>query len=53
MPAEYFLEYRIYIIKKLLLGNPELIDKVLTYISNLINEDELKVAEGKTQFTKK
>jgi len=53
VPAEYFLEYRIYIIKKLLLDSPELIDKVLAYISDLINESELKVAERKTKFTKK
>jgi len=53
VPAEYFLEYRVHTIKKLLLNNPEIVDNALNYVENLINKGKLKVAERKTQFTKK
>jgi len=52
-PAEYFLEYRVHTIKKLLLNNPDIVDNALNYVENLINKGKLKVAERKTQFTKK
>jgi len=52
IPPEYFLEYRIYKINKLLKKNPYLIDTTLDYIKNLASEDELKVAERKKPFKK-
>ncbi len=52
IPPEYFLEYRIYKINKLLKKNPYLIDTTLDYIKNLASKDELKVAERKKPFKK-
>lgn len=52
IPPEYFLEYRIYKINKLLKNNPYLIDTTLDYIKNLASTDELKVAERKKPFKK-
>jgi len=52
IPPEYFLEYRIYKINKLLKNNPYLIDTTLDYIKNLASKDELKVAERKKPFKK-
>lgn len=50
---EYFLEYRIYKIEKLLLENPELTNEASQYLNNLISKKKLKVAERKRPFTKK
>jgi len=52
IPPEYFLEYRIYKINKLLKKNPYLIDTTLDYIKSLASKDELKVAERKKPFKK-
>lgn len=52
IPPEYFLEYRIYKINKLLKKNPYLINTTLDYIKNLASKDELKVAERKKPFKK-
>jgi len=52
IPPEYFLEYRIYKINKLLKKSPQLIDVTLNYIKSLAGKDELKVAERKKPFTK-
>lgn len=52
VPAEYFLEYRIYMIKKLLLNKPEIVDNALNYVEKLIDKGKLKVAERKAPFTK-
>ena len=53
IPPEYFLEYRIYKIEKILKNNPHLIDKTLNYLNNLTGISKLKVAERKKPFTKK
>src|SRR3989304_444786 len=42
---EYFMEYRIYKIEKILKKNPHIIDKTFNYISNLVDKEKLKVAE--------
>ena len=52
IPPEYFLEYRIHKINKLLKKNPQLIDTTLSYIKKSAERDRLKVAEGKKPFTK-
>ena len=52
IPPEYFLEYRIYKVNKLLKKNPQLIDTTLSYIKKLTGKDMLKVAERKKPFTK-
>ncbi|HEY4695402.1 MAG TPA: helix-turn-helix domain-containing protein [Candidatus Hydromicrobium sp.] len=49
---EYFMEYRIYKIEKILKKNPHIIDKTFNYISNLVDKEKLKVAERKKPFTK-
>ena len=50
---EYFLEYRIHKIEKLLLDNPELINEIIYYINNAKGQSKLKVAERKKPFIKK
>jgi len=50
---EYFLEYRIHKVEKLLLDNPELINETLYYINNSKVQRKLKVAERKKPFVKK
>ncbi len=50
---EYFLEYRVNKVEKLLLDNPELINKTLHYINNSKDQRKLKVAERKKPFVKK
>jgi transcriptional regulator with XRE-family HTH domain len=52
IPPEYFLEYRIYKIKELLLENPELTDEILSYINRLSEKKKLKVAEKQKPFKK-
>ncbi|MBU4314448.1 MAG: helix-turn-helix domain-containing protein [Actinobacteria bacterium] len=51
IPPEYFLEYRIYKIEKILKKNPQLIDETLNYLNNLTSISKLKVAERKKPFT--
>jgi len=51
IPPEYFMEYRIYKINKMLKKNPQIIDKTFDYIKNLISREKLKVAEKKKPFT--
>ncbi len=53
IPPEYFMEYRIYKIQKILNKNPYIIDKTFDYVKNLINKEKLKVAERKKSFTEK
>jgi transcriptional regulator with XRE-family HTH domain len=52
IPPEYFLEYRIYKISKLLKKYPHLIETTFDYVKNLAGRDELKVAEKKKPFKK-
>ena len=52
IPPEYFLEYRIYKIEKILKNNPHIIDKTLNYVDSLLIKNNLKVAERKKPFTK-
>ncbi len=53
VPPEYFMEYRIYKIDKILKDNPKIIEKVYDYIKNITVKEKLKVAERKKPFTKK
>jgi len=52
IPPEYFLEYRIYKIEKILKEYPHIIDKTLNYVDRLLIKNNLKVAERKKPFTK-
>lgn len=52
IPPEYFLEYRIYKIEKILKKYPHIIDKTLNYVDSLVIKNNLKVAERKKPFTK-
>lgn len=52
IPPEYFLEYRIYKIEKILKKNPHIIDKTLNYVDSLLIKNNLKVAERKKPFKK-
>lgn len=52
IPPEYFLEYRIYKIEKILKKYPHIINKTLNYVDSLVIKNNLKVAERKTPFTK-
>ena len=52
IPPEYFLEYRIYKIEKILKKNPRIINKTLNYADSLLIKNNLKVAERKKPFTK-
>lgn len=52
IPPEYFLEYRIYKIEKILKKNPRIINKTLSYVDSLLIKNNLKVAERKKPFTK-
>lgn len=52
IPPEYFLEYRIYKIEKILKKNPHIIDQTLNYVDSLLIKNNLKVAERKKPFTK-
>lgn len=53
IPPEYFMEYRIYKIDKILKNNPEIIEKAYSYIKRLSGDEKLKVAEIKKPFNKK
>jgi transcriptional regulator with XRE-family HTH domain len=53
IPPEYFKEYRIYKIEKILKNNPHLIDKTFDYVKILVDKEKLKVAETKKSFTEK
>ncbi len=53
IPPEYFMEYRIYKIEKILKKNPHLINKTYDYLKNLTDKEKLKVAERKKSFTEK
>lgn len=52
IPPEYFLEYRIYKIEKILKKYPHIINKTLNYVDSLVIKNNLKVAERKKPFTK-
>lgn len=52
IPPEYFLEYRIYKIEKILKEYPRIINKTLNYVDSLVIKNNLKVAERKKPFTK-
>lgn len=52
IPPEYFLEYRIYKIEKILKKYPHIINKTLNYVDSLVIKNNLKVAERKNPFTK-
>ncbi len=53
IPPEYFKEYRIYKIEKMLEKNSQVIDRAYDYIKSLISKKKLKVAERKKSFTEK
>ncbi|MDD3819357.1 MAG: helix-turn-helix domain-containing protein, partial [Actinomycetota bacterium] len=53
IPPEYFMEYRIYKIERILKKNPHLIDKTYDYLKSLTDKEKLKVAEIKKSFTEK
>jgi len=53
VPPEYFMEYRIYKIDKILKNNPEIIEKAYSYTKELADKEKLKVAERKNTFNKK
>ncbi|MCL4417081.1 MAG: hypothetical protein M1365_10350 [Actinobacteria bacterium] len=52
IPAEYFLEFRLYKIYELLRENPELLEETSAFLEQLIEEKNLKVAERESRFKK-
>jgi hypothetical protein len=52
IPPEYFLEYRIYKLTKLLMNNPSVIEDVFNLTIELIEIDDLKVADKENEFIK-
>jgi transcriptional regulator with XRE-family HTH domain len=53
IPPEYFMEYRIYKIDRILKNNPDIINRAYNYLTNLLSKEKLKVAERKKSFTDK
>lgn len=51
IPPEYFMEYRIYKIEKILKKNPHIIDKTFDFVKILADKERLKVADRKKSFT--
>ena len=51
IPPEYFLEYRIDKLVKLLTDNPAVTDYVLEFASELVKNDNLRVAEKEKEFS--
>lgn len=51
IPPEYFMEYRIYKIEKILKKNPHIIDKTFDFANALADKERLKVADRKKSFT--
>lgn len=45
IPPEYFLEYRIDILEKLLMNNPSLTDDVIDFTRGLIEDNNLKTED--------
>jgi len=52
IPPEYFLEYRIDKLIKLLMDNPTLTDDVFNFAKELVDNDNLKVADKEKDFLK-
>ena len=50
IPPEYFMEYRIDKIVKLLTNRPELAEKVFGFASSLAEGDNFKIAEEEKEF---
>jgi len=52
IPPEYFLEYRIDKLIKLLMDNPTLTDDVFNFAKELVDNDNLKIADKEKDFLK-
>ena len=52
IPPEYFLEYRIDKLIKLLMDNPTVTDDVFDFAKELVDNDNLKVADKEKKFLK-
>ena len=52
IPPEYFLEYRINKLVELLMDNPAATDDVLDFAKELVDNDNLKVADKEKKFLK-
>ena len=52
IPPEYFLEYRINKVVKLLTDKPDIANRVFEFACTLIGDDNLKIAEKEEKFTK-
>jgi len=52
IPPEYFLEYRIHKLTNLLMNNPSVIEDVFNLTLELVEIDDLKVADKEKEFLK-
>jgi len=52
IPPEYFLEYRIDKLIKLLMDNPAVTDDVFDFAKELVDKDNLKVSDKEKEFLK-
>lgn len=52
IPPEYFLEYRIDKLIKLLMDNPAVTDDVFDFAKELVEDNNLKVADKEKKFLK-
>jgi len=52
IPPEYFLEYRIDKLIKLLMDNPSVTDDVFNFAKELVENDNLRVADKEKEYLK-
>ena len=52
IPPEYFLEYRINKLKNLLMDNPTYADDVFNFTKELVENDNLRIADKENEFYK-
>jgi transcriptional regulator with XRE-family HTH domain len=52
IPPEYFLEYRIDKLRKLLMDNPAVTDAVFNFAKELVENDSLRAADKEKEFLK-
>jgi len=52
IPPEYFLEYRIDNLVKLLMDHPSVADDVIDFAREIIEDNDLKVADKEEEFLK-
>jgi len=52
IPPEYFLEYRIDKLVKILMDHPAVTDDVIDFTRELIEDNDLKIAEKEEEFLK-